>query len=79
LYSTQLNNHNIGRVPVAVRRTIDASAFNPTFSADFPRFVQHAIWRYCAHVLRRHEPSIVPKHPQLATEMMRADASLHAD
>ena len=32
-----------------------------------------------AHILRRHEPSIVPKYPQLATEMMRADASLHAD
>src|SRR5205814_5429579 len=28
---------------------IDASAFNPTFPAIFPRFVQHAIWRYCAH------------------------------
>jgi hypothetical protein len=26
----------------------DASAFNPTFPAIFPRFVQHAIWRYCA-------------------------------
>src|SRR5580704_6205477 len=35
--------------------------------------------RIRAHILRRHEPSIVPKHPQLATEMMRADASLHAD
>ena len=23
-------------------------AFNPTFPAVFPRFVQHAIWRYCA-------------------------------
>jgi hypothetical protein len=27
---------------------IDASAFNPAFPAVFPRFVQHAIWRYCA-------------------------------
>jgi hypothetical protein len=27
---------------------IDASAFNPGFPAIFPRFVQHAIWRYCA-------------------------------
>jgi hypothetical protein len=27
---------------------IDASAFNPTFPPLFPRFVQHAIWRYCA-------------------------------
>jgi hypothetical protein len=29
-------------------RQIDARAFNPTFPAIFPRFVQHAIWRYCA-------------------------------
>jgi hypothetical protein len=27
---------------------IDASAFNPAFPVMFPRFVQHAIWRYCA-------------------------------
>src|SRR5260221_2695892 len=35
--------------------------------------------RIRAYVLRRHKPSIVPKHPELATEMMRANASLHAD
>jgi hypothetical protein len=27
---------------------IDAHAFNPRFPTVFPRFVQHAIWRYCA-------------------------------
>jgi hypothetical protein len=27
---------------------IDAREFNPTFPATFPRFVQSAIWRYCA-------------------------------
>ena len=27
---------------------IDARAFNPTFPPVFPRFVQHAIWRYCS-------------------------------
>jgi hypothetical protein len=27
---------------------IDASAFNPTFPQVFPRFVQSAVWRYCA-------------------------------
>ena len=27
---------------------IDARQFNPTFPATFPRFVQHAIWRYCS-------------------------------
>jgi hypothetical protein len=31
-----------------VAERIDARAFNPTFPAVFPRFVQHAIWRYCA-------------------------------
>jgi hypothetical protein len=31
-----------------VAERIDASAFNPAFPAGFPRFVQHAIWRYCA-------------------------------
>jgi hypothetical protein len=34
----------IGRVA----QRIDARAFNPSFPATFPRFVQHAIWRYCA-------------------------------
>jgi hypothetical protein len=29
---------------------IDASAFNPRFPTVFPRFVQHAIWRYCAQL-----------------------------
>jgi hypothetical protein len=32
----------------AVAERIDARAFNPIFPAVFPRFVQHAIWRYCA-------------------------------
>jgi len=27
---------------------IDARAFNPKFPTAFPRFVQHAIWRFCA-------------------------------
>jgi hypothetical protein len=27
---------------------IDARMFNPRFPPIFPRFVQHAIWRYCA-------------------------------
>jgi len=31
-----------------VAQQIDARAFNPEFPAVFPRFVQHAIWRYCA-------------------------------
>jgi hypothetical protein len=31
-----------------VAERIDARVFNPAFPAVFPRFVQHAIWRYCA-------------------------------
>jgi hypothetical protein len=33
-----------------VAQQIDARAFNPAFLAIFPRFVQHAIWRYCAQL-----------------------------
>jgi hypothetical protein len=32
----------------AVAAQIDARAFNRQYPAAFPRFVQHAIWRYCA-------------------------------
>jgi hypothetical protein len=32
----------------AVAERFDARAFNPAFPMVFPRFVQHAIWRYCA-------------------------------
>jgi hypothetical protein len=32
----------------AVSAQINASTFNRSFPRDFPRFVQHAIWRYCA-------------------------------
>lgn len=28
---------------------IDAARFNPRFPPLFPRFVQHAVWRYCAN------------------------------
>ncbi len=31
-----------------VASTIDASQFNRTYPRSFPRFVQNAIWRYCA-------------------------------
>ncbi len=31
-----------------VAAKIDAREFNPTFPKTFPRFVQSAIWRYCA-------------------------------
>jgi len=31
-----------------IAREIDARQFNPDFPAYFPRFVQHAIWRFCA-------------------------------
>jgi hypothetical protein len=32
----------------AVAGRIDARQFNPSFPQTFPRFVQHAIWRYCS-------------------------------
>jgi hypothetical protein len=32
----------------AVAQYIDVRRFNPEFPVVFPRFVQHAIWRYCA-------------------------------
>jgi hypothetical protein len=32
----------------AVAERIDARQFNPSYPKVFPRFVQHAIWRYCA-------------------------------
>ncbi len=31
-----------------VTKAVDARRFNSTFPKVFPRFVQHAIWRYCA-------------------------------
>lgn len=31
-----------------VATRIDARQFNPGYPCNFPRFVQHAIWRYCA-------------------------------
>src|SRR5262249_23026596 len=31
-----------------IAEQIDARHFNPRFPKTFPRFVQHAIWRYCA-------------------------------
>ncbi|MBR0842912.1 hypothetical protein JQ607_22145 [Bradyrhizobium liaoningense] len=34
----------IGRIA----RQIDARQFNPDYPRHFPRFVQHAIWRFCA-------------------------------
>jgi len=32
----------------ALAQNIDARRFNPSFPASFPRFVQHALWRFCA-------------------------------
>ena len=29
-------------------RAVDATTFNPSFPASFPRFIQSAIWRFCA-------------------------------
>ena len=32
----------------ALAKTVDARQFNPAFPRTFPRFVQHAIWMFCA-------------------------------
>jgi hypothetical protein len=32
----------------SVANLVDARRFNPVFPRVFPRFVQHAVWRYCA-------------------------------
>jgi hypothetical protein len=32
----------------AISQRIDVRTFNPEFPTIFPRFVQHAVWRYCA-------------------------------
>ena len=32
----------------AVAERIDARQFNPSYPQVFPRFVQHAIWKYCS-------------------------------
>ncbi|MBV9828191.1 MAG: hypothetical protein JO001_21365 [Alphaproteobacteria bacterium] len=39
-----------GCAPIIERiaNKIDARRFNPAYPAVFPRFVQHAIWRFCA-------------------------------
>jgi hypothetical protein len=34
----------------AVASEIDAREFNPHYPRQFPRWVQHAIWRYCAQL-----------------------------
>lgn len=36
------------RVIDTIARKIDARQFNPDFPAYLPRFIQHAIWRFCA-------------------------------
>ena len=36
------------RIIDLVAAHIDAREFNPAFPATFPRFVQNAIWRFCA-------------------------------
>jgi hypothetical protein len=35
-------------VLIGIASAIDARRFNPAFPKTFPRFVQHAIWRYCS-------------------------------
>jgi hypothetical protein len=37
-----------GEILERIAAAIDARRFNPAFPANFPRFVQHAVWRFCA-------------------------------
>jgi hypothetical protein len=39
---------NCAEIIDAIADRIDARQFNPSFPQVFPRFVQHAIWRYCS-------------------------------
>lgn len=41
-------NHGCAAVIEALSAQIDAQAFNAYYPRDFPRFVQHAIWHFCA-------------------------------
>ena len=40
--------HGCAEIMASLSSQIDARAFNPAYPQVFPRFVQHAIWRYCA-------------------------------
>jgi hypothetical protein len=40
--------HGCADIIRSVSATIDARQFNRSFPKVFPRFVQHAVWRYCA-------------------------------
>ena len=48
LRSQLLSARRMRRILDLSRAHIDARQFNPAFPATFPRFVQSAIWRYCA-------------------------------
>jgi hypothetical protein len=40
--------HGCAEIIAIVAGEIDAGRFDPRFPKNFPRFVQHAIWRYCS-------------------------------
>lgn len=42
------SDHGCSSIIAEAARRIDARTFNPVFPRTFPRFVQHAIWRFCA-------------------------------
>jgi hypothetical protein len=49
LYGTKCYRPNgCAAIIEAIAAEIDARRFNPAFPANFPRFVQHAIWNFCA-------------------------------
>jgi|ERR1051326_1740090 hypothetical protein len=46
--STCYGPNGCERILDELARSIDARQFNSTFPAYFPRFIQHALWRFCA-------------------------------
>ena len=40
--------HGCAAIIENIAGQIDAREFNPSYPANFPRFVQHAIWQFCA-------------------------------
>jgi hypothetical protein len=41
-------DHGCAEIIAELSKRIDAATFNAEFPSYFPRFVQHAIWRFCA-------------------------------
>jgi hypothetical protein len=73
-----------GRCADLVRRLaqeIDASAIDPSLPTVFPRLVQHALWRFCAHGIDDNKFAAGPglqlhPRPQAAFSVQRPRGSV---